>query len=85
MKRLLMALVAASMVMSMAACSQGTETGKQDEGTAKQAYTAGTSHRKEPGCAVSQAVAAGKIEQSRYASYLRLYEKASQVKMWEIK
>ena len=42
MKRLLMALVAASMVMSMAACSQGTETGKQDEGTAKQAYTAGT-------------------------------------------
>ena len=43
------------------------------------------SHRKEPGCAVSQAVAAGKIEQSRYASYLRLYEKASQVKMWEIK
>ena len=43
------------------------------------------SHRKEPGCAVTQAVAAGEIEQSRYASYLRLYEKASQVKLWEIK
>jgi ribosome biogenesis GTPase len=43
------------------------------------------SHRKEPGCAVTKAVAAGEIEQSRYASYLRLYEKASQVKLWEIK
>ena len=43
------------------------------------------SHRKEPGCAVFQAVQAGEIEQSRYASYLRLYEKASQVKLWEIK
>ena len=43
------------------------------------------SHRKEPGCAVTQAVAEGKIAQSRYDSYLRLYEKASQVKIWEIK
>ena len=43
------------------------------------------SHRKEPGCAVSQAVQAGEIEPSRYTSYLRLYEKASQVKLWEIK
>ena len=41
--------------------------------------------RKEPGCAVTQAVAEGKIEPSRYDSYLRLYEKASQIKMWEIK
>ena len=43
------------------------------------------SHRKEPGCAVCAAVAAGEIEKSRYDSYLRLYEKASQVKTWELK
>lgn len=43
------------------------------------------SHRKEPGCAVFQAVQLGELEQSRYTSYLRLYEKASQVKLWEIK
>ena len=42
-------------------------------------------HRKEPGCAVTAAVAAGEIEQSRYDSYLRLYEKASQIKEWELK
>ena len=43
------------------------------------------SHRKEPGCAVTAAVAAGEIEQTRYDSYLRLYEKASQIKLWELK
>lgn len=43
------------------------------------------SHRKEPGCAVTAAVAAGGIEPSRYDSYLRLYEKASQIKEWELK
>ena len=43
------------------------------------------SHRKEPGCAVTEALAAGEIEQSRYDSYLRLYEKAAQVKEWELK
>lgn len=43
------------------------------------------SHRKEPGCAVTGAVAAGEIEPTRYDSYLRLYEKASQIKLWEIK
>ena len=42
-------------------------------------------HRKEPGCAVTGAVAAGEIEPSRYDSYLRLYEKVSQIKQWEIK
>ncbi len=42
-------------------------------------------HRKEPGCAVTQALAAGEIEPTRYDSYLRLYEKASQVKLWELK
>ena len=43
------------------------------------------SHRKEPGCAVRGAVEAGEIEPSRYDSYLRLYEKSSQIKPWEIK
>jgi len=42
-------------------------------------------HRKEPGCAVTAALAAGEIEPTRYDSYLRLYEKASQIKQWEIK
>lgn len=43
------------------------------------------SHRKEPGCAVTAALAAGQIEPTRYDSYLRLYEKASQIKLWELK
>ena len=43
------------------------------------------SHRAEPGCAVRQAVDAGQIEKTRYESYLRLYEKASQIKLWELK
>lgn len=42
-------------------------------------------HRKEPGCAVTKAVAAGEIEATRYDSYLRLYEKVSQIKQWELK
>ena len=43
------------------------------------------SHRKEPGCAVRAAVEAGDLERSRYDSYLRLYDKASQIKEWELK
>lgn len=43
------------------------------------------SHRSEPGCAVRAAVEAGQIERSRYDSYLKLYEKASQIKEWDIK
>ena len=43
------------------------------------------SHRAEPGCAVKAAVEAGQIEPSRYDSYLRLYEKSSQIKTWEMK
>ena len=43
------------------------------------------SHRKEPDCAVRGAVEAGEIEKSRYESYLKLYEKSSQIKAWEIK
>ena len=43
------------------------------------------SHRREPGCAVRAALEAGEIEATRYDSYLRLYEKASQIKLWELK
>ena len=43
------------------------------------------SHRKEPGCSIRAAVEAGHIEKTRYESYLRLYEKAEQVKLWELK
>ncbi len=43
------------------------------------------SHRSEPGCAVRKALEDHQLEQTRYDSYLRLYEKASQIKQWEIK
>ena len=43
------------------------------------------SHRAEPGCAVRAAVEAGEVEKTRYESYLRLYEKAEQIKHWEYK
>lgn len=43
------------------------------------------SHRAEPGCAVTEALRAGAIQPTRYDSYLKLYEKASQIKEWEIK
>lgn len=43
------------------------------------------SHRAEPGCAIRGAVKDGKVEQTRYDSYLRLYEKSSQIKLWELK
>ena len=42
-------------------------------------------HLKEPGCAVTEAVAAGAIAPSRYGSYLRLYELSAQQKFWENK
>ena len=42
-------------------------------------------HLKEPGCAVRKALAEGKIGQTRYSSYERLYELASQLKEWELK
>ncbi len=43
------------------------------------------SHRAEPGCAITQALEEGKIGKSRYQSYLRLYDKAAQIKEWELK
>ena len=42
-------------------------------------------HLKEPGCAVTQAVADGKIAPNRYRSYERLYELSAQHKSWETK
>ena len=42
-------------------------------------------HLKEPGCAVTKALAEGKLEKSRYQSYVRLYEKAKEIKTWELK
>lgn len=42
-------------------------------------------HRKEPGCAVRKALVEGKIGRTRYDSYERLYEMASQIKEWELK
>ena len=42
------------------------------------------SHRAEPDCKIRQAVSEGTIEKTRYESYLRLYEKAEQVKLWEL-
>ena len=43
------------------------------------------SHRKEPGCAVTAALAEGKIQPTRYDSYLRLYDKFSRIKLWDVK
>ena len=43
------------------------------------------SHRAEPNCAVRRAVETGELEKTRYDSYLRLYEKSSQIKLWELK
>lgn len=42
-------------------------------------------HLMEPGCAVTQAVADGKIMPSRYRSYERLYALSAQHKSWENK
>ena len=43
------------------------------------------SHRREPDCAVRAAWEAGEIEKTRYDSYLKLYEKSSQINLWELK
>ena len=42
-------------------------------------------HLKEPDCAVTAAVTAGELSQSRYRSYARLYEISAQHKFWEYK
>ena len=42
-------------------------------------------HLKEPGCAVTDALLQGLIEPTRYDSYVKLYEKAKEIKLWELK
>ncbi|MGI6180452.1 MAG: ribosome small subunit-dependent GTPase A [Agathobaculum sp.] len=44
----------------------------------------GCAHVKEKGCAVIEAVQAGKIVKSRHESYCRLYESVKDLKQWEI-
>ena len=43
------------------------------------------SHTKEKGCAVIEAVKSGEIPQSRFDSYVQMYEEAKQLKEWEYK
>ena len=42
-------------------------------------------HLREPGCRVTRAVKSGEIQASRYDSYVRLYEKAKEIKLWDLK
>ena len=46
---------------------------------------ANCAHVKEKGCAVRAAVDEGRIAQSRYDSYLRMFEEASMINDWEAK
>ena len=45
----------------------------------------GCSHTKEKGCAVLEAVQEGKIQKSRHASYVRLYEELKPLQDWQEK
>ncbi len=45
----------------------------------------GCSHTKEKGCAVLEALKAGKIHPIRHRNYLRLYEELKPLKEWELK
>ena len=45
----------------------------------------GCSHTKEKGCAVLEAVRAGKLSSSRHASYLRLYNELKDLREWSSK
>ena len=42
-------------------------------------------HVKEKGCAVLEALADGKIQPTRHQSYVRLYESAKEIRLWEHK
>lgn len=44
----------------------------------------GCAHGKEKGCAIREAVSLGAIARSRYESYLRLYEQAKEINLWEL-
>ncbi len=45
----------------------------------------GCSHTKEKGCAVLEALAAGEISPSRHQSYVRLYQQAKEIPLWQRK
>lgn len=45
----------------------------------------GCSHRNEQGCAVCEAIRAGKLSESRHKSYLAIYEELRDIKEWELK
>ena len=45
----------------------------------------GCSHRSEKGCKVLEALKNGEISPSRHESYLQMYEKAKEIKEWELK
>jgi len=45
----------------------------------------GCSHTKEKGCAVLEALRAGKIQKSRHASYLRLFDELKPLQEWQEK
>ena len=45
----------------------------------------GCSHTKEKGCAVREALEAGKLQPSRYQSYLRLFEELKPLREWQEK
>ncbi len=42
-------------------------------------------HIKEPDCAVLRALREGKLQPSRHESYVRLYEEAKKIRLWEYK
>ena len=42
-------------------------------------------HRREPDCAVREAVECGKLQRSRYESYLALWEDANKLHDWEVR
>ena len=44
----------------------------------------GCAHVKEKGCAIRAAVEAGEITQSRYDSYVKLYESVKDLKEWKL-
>ena len=46
---------------------------------------ANCAHVKEKGCAVRAAVDEGRIAQSRYNSYVRMFEEACGINDWEVK
>ena len=50
-----------------------------------QCHFVGCSHTKEKGCAVLEAVRDGKIQKSRHASYVRLYEELKPLQDWQEK